>query len=55
MGYHTEEQCKVKRIALFNEIKDLKKLMDSTENKTAIKYHVDSLYQLATELKQEYK
>lgn len=42
-------------IALFNEIKDLKNLMEGTESRTVIKYHVDSLYQLANELRQEYK
>jgi len=55
VGYHTEEQCKTKMFALFNEIKDLKEIMGSTDSLYLIKYHVDSLYQLATELRQEYK
>jgi len=40
---------------LFNEIKDLKELMGSTDSLYLIKYHVDSLYQLVTEIQQEYK
>jgi len=55
VGYHTEEQCKTKMIALFNEIKDLKEIMGSTDSLYLVKYHVDSLYQLTTELRQEYE
>ena len=55
VGYHTEEQCKTKMFALFNEIKDLKEIMESTDSLYLIKYHVDSLYQLVTEIQQEYK
>jgi hypothetical protein len=42
-------------MALFNEVQDLKILMDKQSNTTVIKYHVDSLYQLTKELQQEYK
>lgn len=55
MGYHVEEQCKIKLVALFNEINDLKNLVDEQSSTTIIKYHVESLHQLATELKQEYE
>lgn len=53
MGYHTEEQCKIKLAALFHEIRDLKDLVEKNSSPTIIKYHVESLYQLTTELTQE--
>lgn len=55
LSYHTKEQCQIKITALFNEVQDLKILMDKQSNTTVIKYHVDSLYQLTKELQQEYK
>ena len=55
LSYHTKEQCQIKIMALFNEVQDLKILMDKQSNTTVIKYHVDSLYQLTKELQQEYK